>query len=393
LTCINIIPLKGIKNSAINQKCPFHFAVMGIFFIITELTLAIMNEEIDQNPLLIEEFNLNTTIELTELYKKYFTPIDINYIPTTENPDLLDKIKTQHEQFRKVNETFNMVFQEAGENLRVYHEDSQIYQLIARLLFKKEYNVLSEDELSGVTQFFNQIIDLIILYKVDYWYKMYSSYQEHISKEGFNEDIEEIHLLKQLIDKWENIQDVELYLRKKDSYGSVIVSETQNIRDEELRKILEPYIKSKYYNFIQEYSLTKYISDEQFKELALYKSDIKKKKTLTWFVSEAIIILYIKENITPSFTFSYFEKLYNLLNDNTHFDTKLTPLYEFLKTLVPPLNRFIEDHAINNYKKKDKHMLIFSLLRSFEFVPDKSGLELNGGDIDKKEDFIKQLLR
>lgn len=148
-----------------------------------------MNEEIDQNPLLVEEFNLNTTIELTELYKKYFTPIDINYIPTTENPDLLDKIQTQHEQFRIVNETFIMLFKEVDENLRVYHEDSQIYQLIARLLFKKDYNDLSEDELQGVTQFFNQIIDLIILYKVDYWYNLYAPYQEHIYKEEHNEDM------------------------------------------------------------------------------------------------------------------------------------------------------------------------------------------------------------
>src|SRR5690606_14966136 len=100
-----------------------------------------------------------------------------------------------------------------------------------------------------------------------------------------------------------------------------------------------------------------------------------------------------KESINPSFTSSYFDKLYNLVNDNTHFNTRLTPQYEFLKILVPPLNRFIEDHAIENYRKKDKHMLIFSLLRSFGFVPDKEGLELNGVDIDKKEDFIKQLLR
>lgn len=197
--------------------------------------------------------------------------------------------------------------------------------------------------------------------------------------------------------KWENLDAVELYIRVKEKdykgeyNGNVISSETQKITGSELIKVLEPYIKSNYYNFIQTYNLSKFVSKNELKEANSFKNDVQKKESLTSFISEAISILYF-DGIKPSFTFQYFDSLYTLVSNKMQFDTRLNPIYQFAKIVVPALNRFIEDHAMENYRKKHKHMLLFSLLRSFSLIPDRRGLELDG-DEDVKEDFIKQLIR
>lgn len=96
--------------------------------------------------------------------------------------------------------------------------------------------------------------------------------------------------------------------------------------------------------------------------------------------------------VTPSCTIDFFEKLVDNLVANMSFNPKLSPLYEFLKLVVPALNNFIRDHAHEKYKKKDKHFLIFSFLRLFDLVPKKQTMDVNGLD-DVKEDFIKQLIK
>ncbi|WP_156305994.1 hypothetical protein [Sphingobacterium endophyticum] len=340
--------------------------------------------------LLKEEFNLNCTIEITDLYKRYFNPLDITFKSIGNKSNLTNTLEEQHQNFRIVNETFYMVFEET-EDGRFYHDDSRIYEFISLLLFKKDLNVINAEEKERLNEFFNQLIDLFILFKVDYWNSYYSQYHESLSKSGFNEDIEEITYLRQLLDKWENISNVEISLRKKDEYGSVIISETQKVKDDILKLMLEPFIKRKYYDFINSYKLEGEISNEEKLESKLYSNEVTSKFTLTSFISEAIAILNF-EGIKPSMSFEYFDSLYTMVHNNTHFETRLTPTYEFLKVVVPALNSFLEDHAIKGFKKKHKHMLIFSLLRSFSFIPDKKGLELNGNE-DVKEDFVKQLLR
>lgn len=353
-------------------------------------------QEPEKTQLLKEEFNLNCTIEITDLYRKYFNPLDVTFKTIGSESSLSNKLEEQHQKFRIVNETFFMVFEET-EDGRFYHDDSRIYEFISLLLFKKDLNVINAEEKERVNEFFNQLIDLFILYKVDYWNSYYSNYQEAIDKEDFNEDIEEILFLKQLLYKWENLDAVELYIRVKEKdykgeyNGNVISSETQKITGSELIKVLEPYIKSKYYNFIQTYNLSKFVSKYELKEANSFKNDVQKKESLTSFISEAISILYF-DGIKPSFTFQYFDSLYTLVSNKTQFDARLNPIYQFVRIVVPALNRFIEDHAMENYRKKHKHMLLFSLLRSFSLIPDRRGLELDG-DEDVKEDFIKQLIR
>ncbi|WP_185216073.1 hypothetical protein [Sphingobacterium mizutaii] len=347
-------------------------------------------QEPEKTQLLKEEFNLKCTIEITDLYRKYFNPLVITFKTIGSESSLSNKLEKQDQKFRIVNETFYMVFEETEEG-RFYHDDFRIYELISLLLFKKDLNVINAEEKERVNEFFNQLIDLFILYKVDYWNSYYSNYQEALNKEGFNEDIKEIAYLRQLFDKWENVSNVEISLRKKDEYGSVIISETQKIEDDELKLILEPYLKRKYFDFIKSYKFINEISIEERNESILYPDPSISKELLISFISEAIAILYF-DGIKPSFTFQYFDSLYTLVSNKTCFDARLNPIYQFAKIVVPALNRFIEDHAVDNYRKKHKHMLLFSLLGSFSLIPDKKGLELDG-DEDVKEDFIKQLLR
>jgi len=338
-----------------------------------------------------EEFAINETIEISDFYKKYFTPIDFSVKSKDENSETTKIISNQRENNRIINETFHMIFEQSEDGGRYYHDDYRIYELISLVFFKKDLNELPEFELKVVNDLFNQILDIFLLYKVDYWNSYYSQYHESISKAGFNEDIEEIAYLRKLLDKWENISNVEISLRKKDEYGSVIISETQKVIEEDLKLMLEPFIKRKYYDFINTYKLESEISIEEKLEYKQYPNQVNFKFTLTSFISEAIAILNF-EGIKPSISFEYFDSLYTMVHNNTHFETRLKPTYDFLKVVVPALNRFLEDHAIKGFKKKHKHMLIFSLLRSFSFIPDKKGLELNGNE-DVKEDFIKQLLR
>ena len=345
-------------------------------------------QEPEKTQLHKEEFYLNCTIEITD--RRYFNPIDITFRTIGSESCQSKTLEDQHQKFRIVYETFYMVFEETEEG-RIYHDDFRIYELISLLLFRKDLNDINELEKERLNEYFNQLIDLFILYKVDYWNSYYSIYQEVINKEGFNEDIEEIVYLRQLFDKWEGISKVEISLRKKDEYGSVIISETLKIEDDELKLILEPYLKRKYFDFIKSYKLINVISIEEREESILYPEPTSSKELLTSFISEAIAILYF-DGFKPSFTFQYFDSLYTLVSNKTQFDARLNPIYQFAKIVVPALNRFIEDHAVDNYRKKHKHMLLFSLLRSFSLIPDKTGLEIDG-DEDVKEDFIKQLIR
>ena len=56
-----------------------------------------------------EEFAINDTIEITELYRKYFTPIDFSVKSKDENSEIPKIISIQRETNRKVNETFNII--------------------------------------------------------------------------------------------------------------------------------------------------------------------------------------------------------------------------------------------------------------------------------------------
>ncbi|WP_159635662.1 hypothetical protein [Sphingobacterium composti Ten et al. 2007 non Yoo et al. 2007] len=346
-----------------------------------------------ENDIFVEECHIDGEVEISDDLRKYFTPNDITYntVAGSKSSDIFDRIKKQREILRIVNVKFRLKYIEIDEDNVQYLPDYNVYELTSSLLFKKKCDDLNEEQEKQVQPFFIKLVQLFVLYKADYWDDHLYKFEEHITKEGFNEDIDEVHTLKQLLDKWENLSNVEVSIRKKDKYGSVINSESQKVLDQDLELILNSYIKTKYYNFIKAYKLEKYIAKHEVNELKKYSQDVEKKESLTNYVSEAITILYFRD-IKPSFTYSYFEELYEMIHNNTHFDTRLTPTYEFLKIVVPALNRFIEDNAIEKYKKKDKHMLLFAMLRAFDFVPDKKGLELDG-KIDVKEDFIKQLLR
>lgn len=90
-------------------------------------------QEPEKTQLLKDEFNLNCTIEITDLYRKYFNPLVVTFKTIGSESSLPKTLEEQHQKFRIVNETFYMVYEET-EDGRFYHDDFRFYELISLLL-------------------------------------------------------------------------------------------------------------------------------------------------------------------------------------------------------------------------------------------------------------------
>src|SRR5690606_37853188 len=268
-----------------------------------------------ENDIFVEECHIDGEVEISDALRKYFTPNDITYstVAGSKSSDLLDRIKKQREILRIVNVKFRLKYIEIDEDNVQYLPDYNVYELISSLLFKKKYDDLNEEQEKQVQPFFIKLVQLFILYKADYWDDQLYKFEEHITKEGFNEDIDEVHALKQLLDKWENLSNVEVSIRKKDKYGSVITSESQKVLDHDLELILYPYIKTTYYTVHKAYKTYKYKSKHEPTGLNRYSQYVERKETFTNYVSEAFTILYLRD-IKPPLTYTYSQQGYDMIH-------------------------------------------------------------------------------
>ncbi|MHC8949616.1 hypothetical protein [Sphingobacterium hungaricum] len=331
--------------------------------------------------LYITEFDFERKIIIDESLSEYFKPIKIEGY-NVDNPEL----KYEQKNYRIIKEKLPRLHFKINGDLKM-HPDYDAEEYISRIMYKKSFDNLDEEELEYVNGLFSFYIELFALYKIDYWNNHYALYKEYIQGEEFSEPIEEVTELKDLLEFLENIEHSEIIIRLKDNWGNVQTDKTKKIAEHNKKVLLENYTRSLYNKWIAQYNLTENLTNEDVKQNVLSL----KGNTAIQPVSEAIAILQFKD-VKPAFSYSYFEELEKLVTSNTHFDKKLTPQYQFLKIAVPPLNKLIEDYSPDKYKKKDKHFLIFSILKIFRMVPDKEGL-LHNGNEDVKEDFIKQMLR
>jgi len=277
--------------------------------------------------------------------------------------------------------------------VEIFHPDYDVSAYASKVLFKLKQSDLNADDLKDVETFVFLMRELIMLYITDQWHEVYSKMNTENTGTIVFYDAQNIKALRLTLEKLENIDKSEIFLRKKNKYGAVITSETQKLNNKELEMVLSLFAKQKYYEFIYEFNAFTHISADHREEI---KSSILNIPTYIRSLASddvafTIDILSTLHGIKPSFTSEYFkileEKVNTLLVNN-----KIDPLYEFLKLLVPRLNKAIEENADTTYRKKDKHLLLFSLLRSANLLPDKETLGIDG-NIDVKEDFIKQLLR
>jgi len=352
-----------------------------------------------------ESYDLEVIFD--DFFLKYFNPLAIKeetfkFIPlkkknSKEQPKTLEEINQEdlekQKRSRWVNGDFYIATYIDADGDEEFHADYDIYEYASQVIFKIGKHEIDKEQTEKVVMFVHNLRLLLLLYKADRWDKRLGLLHTRDSDLTLFEEIEEITYLKQLLDKLENPELSEIVLWKKVSKNGVVdTSMSQKVPTKDFNLILLQYAERKYHQFIHRYNAYGYLP---LKDISTIRNRISKlpQQEITKPNSDIsfAIAMLSAENICPFFTFSYFSKLENYLN-NQIASKKEDPIYEFLKIAVPELNRAIEDNAHPKFKKKDKHLLIFSLLRSSKFLPDRKALELDG-IVDVKEDFIKQLLR
>lgn len=345
-----------------------------------------------------EILEFDGTIEITETIRKYFTPvkrqIDASKIINRKGTNSEEYLKRRAKELAKrQNLTYKVKVQrshtEHGEVF--YHKDYSYRDLSARVLFKKPETEISPEEAEILEQFLGDLFAIIALYKEDYWNSTAVNQEDFSSNPFIQDAIEEIKDILNVLKMRDDVNNSELVLRHKDKYGSVIVEETTKINDHYKKEMFDYYTQFKYQNFLHRFELTRFLTPE---EKAMNIPIKETPNTILEFDREISLQIGFLEfaKIKPSCTTEFFQLLVDTLVSNMSFDAKLSPLYEFDKMVIRALNSFIEDHAHEKYKKKDKHLLLFSMLRIFGLVPNKQSLQLTGIE-DVKEDFIKQIIR
>lgn len=345
-----------------------------------------------------EILEFDGTIEITEKIRKYFTPIerqiDASKIITRKGTNSEEYLKRRTEELAKRrNLTYKVKVQrshtEQGEVF--YHKDYTYRDLSARVLFKKPETEISSEEAEILKQFLSDLFAIMALYKEDYWNSTTVNHEDFSSNPFIQDAIEEIKDILNVLKMRDDVNNSELVLRHKDKYGSVIVEETTKINDHYKKEMFDYYTQFKYQNFLHRFELTRFLTSE---ERAMNIPIKETPNTIPEFDREISLQIGFLEfaKIKPSCTTEFFQLLVDTLVSNMSFDAKLSPLYEFDKMVIKALNSFIEDHAHDKYKKKDKHLLLFSMLRIFGLVPNKQSLQSTGIE-DVKEDFIKQIIR
>lgn len=345
-----------------------------------------------------EIIEFDGTIEITETIRKYFTPakrqIDASKIITRKGTNSEEYLKRRSEELAKRrNLTYKVKVQrshtEQGEVF--YHKDYSYRDLSARVLFKKPETEISSEETEILEQFLSDLFAITALYKEDYWNSTSVNQEDFCSNPFIQDAIEEIKDILNVLKMREDVSNSELVLRHKDKYGSVIVEETTKINDHYKKEMFDYYTQFKYQNFLHRFELTRFLTPE---EKAMNIPIKETPNIIPEFDREISLQIGFLEfsNIKPNCTTEFFQLLVDTLVSNMSFDAKLSPLYEFDKMVIKALNSFIEDHAHEKYKKKDKHLLLFSMLRLFGLIPNKQSLQLTGIE-DVKEDFIKQIIR
>lgn len=345
-----------------------------------------------------EILEFDGTIEITETIRMYFTPIerqiDASKIITRKGTNTEEYLKRRTEELAKRrNLTYKVKVQrshtEHGEVF--YHKDYSYRDLSARVLFKKPETEISSEEAEILKQFLSDLFAIMALYKEDYWNSTAVNHEDFSSNPFIQDAIEEIKDILNVLKMRDDVNNSELVLRHKDKYGSVIVEETTKINEHYKKEMFDYYTQFKYQNFLHRFELTRFLTSE---ERAMNIPIKETPNTILEFDREISLQIGFLEfsNIKPNCTTEFFQLLVDTLVSNMSFDAKLSPLYEFDKMVIKALNSLIEDHAHEKYKKKDKHLLLFSMLRIFDLVPNKQSLQLTGIE-DVKEDFIKQIIR
>ena len=338
------------------------------------------------------------TIEITDLIRKYFTPIerkiDVSKVIHRPNVNAEEYIKKRTEALNKsrhINYKLRVEQSFTEDGTAFYHQDYNYKELASQVLFKKPIKELLPEDIETLGIFLSDLFDIMALYKEDYWQSHYQNYDDFSSNPYIQDAIEEIKDVYNVLKMRDDLDKSEIVLRHKDKYGAVITDETTKVNDLYKQEVFDYYAQLKYQNFLHRFRLERFLTDA---EKALNIPIKKTPNTIYEFDHEVSLKIGFMEfsGITPTCTTDFFEKLVTNLVDSMSFSAKLSPLYEFLKLVVPALNNFIHDHAHEKYRRKDKHFLLFSMLRLFDLVPKRQTLELNGVD-DVKEDFIKQLIR
>ncbi|HMR18363.1 MAG TPA: hypothetical protein PKA53_03605 [Sphingobacterium sp.] len=318
------------------------------------------------------QMNIDGTVSVTDLLSKYFVPppidIEIRDFEADYVGDLLQIIKENGETY--------------------FHPDYDFQEYSSLVLFKKSLDVLSSEEMNELERFINNLLDLIALYTEYHWKFVYSQQQQTILQQDITNANEEIKDILNVLSMCEDLSNSEFTLRHRDEYGSVMTPETTQVNDEYKQTMFDYYAQLKYQNFLHRYKLSRLLTTEETNlNIPIFKNNI---DVATGTDIEMVIFALQQNSINPSCTTAYFQELVSKLSN---YHGKYDPLYEFNKIAVPKMNEFIEDHAHEKYKKKDKHLLLFSMLRIFGYIPDKPKLHVLTGDTDVKEDFIKQLLK
>lgn len=333
---------------------------------------------------ILETDTYNYKIELDEFILQYFKPNlvyeevlqeSVNEVNAKQLDELNKTRQLSGRFFRYLN------FAEDGET-KIYFEDS-IYDDYVNRLFKED------EKLSD----YHYLQNIYLLHIHDYWHNFLEKSFHEQSYTDFERTLSELDELKLLIDKYENLNNVEVYIRKKDKNQNVIASDTQKMSGTELTDLLTPYIKLKVYKFVKKLGVENCLKDELLEEFKSYNLPEEESDTFDYLELKNQISLLTLEDKKIDFTSEYFTELYDIMASIINKSGKIDPQYEFLKIVVPQLNKYIEDNAKPRFKKKDKHMLIFNLVRGFAIIPNRRGLDLVNGNVHVKEDFIKQLTR
>lgn len=345
-----------------------------------------------------EIIEFDGTIEITDLLRKYFTPIpqeiDASKVILRPGVNVEEYLKKREEAINKSRTVFYQL-----EVLRIhteleeaiYHKDYDYIEYSSKVLFKRPSKDLSSEETHVLNEFIENLFSIVILFKEDYWDKYFSNFEDFRNYQQESDCIEEVKDILNILKMRDDLPNSEFVLRRRDSkYGTVNIDETTQVNEVFKETMFEYYAQVKYQNFLHRFNLSRFLKPDEA-SLNIPISEYTNLPEFDRLVTDCSFILEFK-GITPSCTTTYFQQLVDVLIQSTSFHGKLSPLYEFDKLVVKAMNAFIEDHSHEKLKKKDKHFLLFSMLRVFKLVPNRLSLQLSGTE-DAKEDFIKQIIR
>ncbi len=303
-------------------------------------------------------------------------------------------------------------YQAIVNGVPIPHDDCNIQKGITTLYFDKIYEELSNDEKARIDYILEDMTVIAHCYVENEWKNFYSYLHNHDRVSKDDSDKSKKHHLEiqknflrdmlTLFEMAENKSNSHSLFRLVDEYGAVDTTKTIKIEGIEQNNISKYLLQLKFDAWIDRYKSLGLIEAYNKSIGKTYRYGIDEvpmdeySEHLATITNQAVLYLYITEEIEPTLSFDYISKLYHHIESNFPNFKATSVLNHFNKIIVTAVNEYLENDLNSDdrkYKVKNKDLFLFSILALFNLIPkDNPNIQLTGKQ-SAKEDYVKELLR